>query len=114
MSATPPPLTAQQHAAIRARIAEALMRWADGNSNPAYASIRRPETVTVNARSRADAVLAVVQPELDRLRASLAAALQVLDDGPQWVNDRVQQHWSVPAMQAAEILRASLTHTEES
>ncbi len=51
---------------LRTRIAEALMRWAERNNSPRYAPIRRPETVTRNAYDRADAVLAVVQPELDR------------------------------------------------
>lgn len=46
--------------------------------------------------------------ELQLLRTQLARALQVLDDGPQWVNDRLQQHWAVPAVRAAEILRAAL------
>jgi hypothetical protein len=54
---------------LRSRIAEALMRWAERNNSPRYAPIRRPETVTRNAYDRADAVLAAVQPELDRLTA---------------------------------------------
>jgi hypothetical protein len=45
---------------LRARIAEALMQWAEHNSNPQYASMRRSETVRANAYSRADAVLAVL------------------------------------------------------
>jgi len=47
-------------AELRDRIAEALMRWAEGNNNPKYTSMRRPETVVQNAYSRADAVLAVL------------------------------------------------------
>jgi hypothetical protein len=47
-------------AALRDRIAEALMQWAEGNNSPKYASMRRPATVVQNAYSRADAVLAVL------------------------------------------------------
>lgn len=43
------------------------MAWAETNNAPQYASMRRPATVVANANSRADAVLAVIQPELDRL-----------------------------------------------
>ncbi|MFD8488678.1 hypothetical protein [Streptomyces sp. NPDC059712] len=59
---------------LRDRIAEALMRWAEGNNAPQYATMRRPETVRANAYSRADAVLAVLPAttdqtaEVDRLR----------------------------------------------
>ncbi|MFL4947526.1 hypothetical protein ACJ6WE_09150 [Streptomyces sp. MMS24-I31] len=59
---------------LREQIAEALMRWAEGNNDPQYASMRRPEAVRQNAYSRADAVLAVVQPELDQLDALRAVA----------------------------------------
>ncbi|MFL4904866.1 hypothetical protein ACJ6WF_17165 [Streptomyces sp. MMS24-I2-30] len=52
---------------LRQRIAEALMRWAEGGNDPKYATLRRPETVTRNAYGRADAVLAELRPELDRL-----------------------------------------------
>ncbi|MFF7184680.1 hypothetical protein ACFZAR_05475 [Streptomyces sp. NPDC008222] len=52
---------------LRQRIAEALMRWAEGNNAPQYAAIRRPETVTKNAYARADAVLAELKRELDAL-----------------------------------------------
>lgn len=51
---------AVDRAALRQRIAEALMRWAEDNNSPLYASMRRPETVVQNAYSRADAVLAVL------------------------------------------------------
>lgn len=54
-------------AALRQRLAEALMRWAEGNNDPKYARIRRPETVTANAYGRADAVLAELKRELDAL-----------------------------------------------
>jgi hypothetical protein len=50
---------------LRARIAEALMAWAESNNAPKYASFRRPQTVVDNAYSRADAVMAVVRPALD-------------------------------------------------
>ncbi|HEX8808338.1 MAG TPA: hypothetical protein VF760_05015, partial [Xanthobacteraceae bacterium] len=49
--------------------------------------------------------------DLERAKGHLAEALRILDDGPQWVNDRVQQHWSVPAARAAEILRGALNPT---
>lgn len=62
------PLTEQQ---LRDRLADALICWAEGNNDPRHAPFRRPETVTRNAYGRADAVLAVVQPELDRLAAEL-------------------------------------------
>ncbi|MBM7088099.1 hypothetical protein JTP67_05935 [Streptomyces sp. S12] len=51
--------------ALRDRIAEALMRWAERGNSPQYAAMRRPETVRANAYSRADAVLAVL-PTTDR------------------------------------------------
>lgn len=43
----------------------------------------------------------------------MSKALEVLNDGPQWVNDRVQQHWSVPARNAAEILATALADDSE-
>src|SRR5690606_17324987 len=49
-------------AALRDRIAEALMRWTERGNSPQYAAMRRPETVRANAYSRADAVLAVLPP----------------------------------------------------
>jgi hypothetical protein len=52
--------------ALRDRIAEALMQWAEGNNSPKYTSMRRPETVVQNAYSRADAVLAVLPEVADR------------------------------------------------
>lgn len=45
-------------AALRDRIAQALMQWAESNNSTKYASMRRPATVVHNAYSRADAVLA--------------------------------------------------------
>lgn len=59
----PPPA---DQTALRERIAEALMRWAEGNNDQRYASMRRPETVRANAYSRADAVLAVLPEQTDR------------------------------------------------
>jgi hypothetical protein len=53
-------------AVLREQIAEALMRWAEGNNAPQYASMRRPETVRANAYSRADAVLAILPAPVDR------------------------------------------------
>ena len=44
---------------LRDQVAEALMRWAEGNNAPQYAAMRRPDTVRQNAYGRADAVLAV-------------------------------------------------------
>jgi hypothetical protein len=52
--------TTADQTALRDRIAEALMQWAEGNNSPKYTSMRRPETVVQNAYSRADAVLAVL------------------------------------------------------
>src|SRR5690606_10096995 len=52
-------------AALRDRIAEALMRWTERGNSPQYAAMRRPETVRANAYSRADAALAVL-PTPDR------------------------------------------------
>lgn len=61
---------ATDQTALRDRIAEALMRWAEGNAAPQYASMRRPETVRANGYSRADAVMAVLPgPASDRVRA---------------------------------------------
>jgi hypothetical protein len=57
---------ATDRAALRERIAEALMRWAEGNNSPQYAPIRRPETVRENAYSRADAVLSVLPASVDQ------------------------------------------------
>jgi hypothetical protein len=54
---------------LRDRIAEALMRWAEGNNSPKYAAMRRPETVVQNAYSRADAVLAVLPATTDQTAA---------------------------------------------
>ncbi|MER8030670.1 hypothetical protein ABTZ78_17125 [Streptomyces bauhiniae] len=58
----------RQH--LGAEIAEALMRWAERNSDPTRARLRRPQIVRENACSRTDAVLAVVQPVLDQLMAA--------------------------------------------
>ncbi|GAA1431748.1 hypothetical protein GCM10009601_51360 [Streptomyces thermospinosisporus] len=57
---TPARADADAQTALRDRIAEALMQWAEGNNSPKYTSMRRPETVVQNAYSRADAVLAVL------------------------------------------------------
>ncbi|MEU2316588.1 hypothetical protein ACFY7X_13615 [Streptomyces althioticus] len=60
--------------ALRGRIAEALMQWAEGNNSPKYTSMRRPETVVQNAYSRADAVLAVLPEPADRAAVLREAA----------------------------------------
>lgn len=60
---------AADRAALRNRIAEALLQWAEGNNNPQYASMRRTETVRANAYSRADAVLSVLPAAVDRVAA---------------------------------------------
>jgi hypothetical protein len=57
---------ATDQTALRDRIAEALMRWAERGNSPQYAAMRRPETVRANAYSRADAVLAVLPPPADQ------------------------------------------------
>jgi hypothetical protein len=59
---------------LQQRVAEALMRWAERNNSPQYASMRRPETVRQNAHERAAAVLAELKPELDALAALRAVA----------------------------------------
>jgi uncharacterized coiled-coil protein SlyX len=73
--AQPPPV-----ASLRDRIAEALANWSlrDGNGR---GLTRLNATVRANAESRADAVLAVVGPELDRLehRAHRAEATSDAD-----------------------------------
>ncbi|MEV6180161.1 hypothetical protein [Streptomyces sp. NPDC052015] len=76
VSPVPPPA---DRAALRDRIAEALMRWAEGNNDQRYASMRRPETVRANAYSRADAVLAVLPEPADRA-AVLAEAIRRVED----------------------------------
>jgi hypothetical protein len=43
--------------------------------------------------------------ERDRLRAAATEALQVIEAGPQMVSDRVEEHWSVVAGRAADVLR---------
>lgn len=45
--------------------------------------------------------------EIARLRAAIAEALRLIDVGPQMVNERVEQHWSVVAHGAAKVLRAT-------
>ncbi|MFB8122158.1 hypothetical protein ACFVG1_13300 [Streptomyces bacillaris] len=57
---------------LRALIAEALLGWAETNSSPQYARMRRPETVVANAYGRADAVLAALPAP------ALAVARQLL------------------------------------
>lgn len=66
-----PAAPVQPPADLRHRIAQALMSWNSHNSSPAHATLRQPATVTANAYSRADAVLAVVEPELAALRAEV-------------------------------------------
>jgi hypothetical protein len=41
------------------------MRWAEGNSDPKYAHLRRTETVRANAYGRADAALEALEGYLD-------------------------------------------------
>ncbi|MER5843235.1 hypothetical protein ABT099_23645 [Streptomyces prasinus] len=53
-------MTTDPTADLRDEIAEALMRWAEGNNSPKYASMRRPSVVRQNAYARADAVLDVI------------------------------------------------------
>ena len=86
----------QQPQPLTDRIAEALAAWAERGNSPAYAAIRRPETVTANARSRAAAVMAVVEPELAVLRAErdeLAAELGARDDKARkrWIKNQEKQ-----------------------
>jgi hypothetical protein len=45
--------------------------------------------------------------EVKHLRTQATEALAVIDDGPQMVSDRVEEHWSVVAQRAADALRAT-------
>jgi hypothetical protein len=45
--------------------------------------------------------------EVKHLRTQAAEALAVIDDGPQMVSDRVEEHWSAVAQRAAGALRAA-------
>lgn len=47
--------------------------------------------------------------EIERLRAAVEQALQVIDDGPQMVNDRVEEHWTVVVSRAAKVLGGVLS-----
>lgn len=81
---------------LRDQVAEALMAWAESNNTPGNAPFRRPETVTRNAYSRAGAVLAVLQPEMDRLRAEnaeLVAELGARDEKARkrWIKAQEKQ-----------------------
>ncbi|MFE2041650.1 hypothetical protein ACFXAZ_12100 [Streptomyces sp. NPDC059477] len=62
----PPSVDAGTDTALRDRIAEALMAWAERNNSVQYAAVRRSETVVANAYSRADAVLRVLTPAATR------------------------------------------------
>lgn len=63
---------------LREQVAEALMAWAERNNAPQYAAMRRPDTVRQNAYGRADAVLAVIEPELQQLREAVAELAQAI------------------------------------
>lgn len=52
------------------------------------------------------AALRDTRAELATARAAVEAAIDVINAGPQMVNDHVQQHWSVVARRAAEALRS--------
>ncbi len=71
-------LSAPADAGLRDRIAEALMQWAEGNNDPKYAAYRRSATVTKNAYSRADAVLAVLPAPTARAAVLSAEERQFL------------------------------------
>ncbi len=49
----------------------------------------------------------MLNAEVKHLRTQAAEALAVIDDGPQMVSDRVEEHWSVVAQRAADALRAA-------
>ncbi|MGW6222259.1 hypothetical protein ACWF8U_20515, partial [Streptomyces olivaceus] len=70
---------AADQTALRGRIAEALMSWAEGNNSPQYAAMRRPETVRANAYSRADAVLAALPAAPAAPGETAAAVLAVVE-----------------------------------
>lgn len=102
----------------RLREVEAVHRELTGSVHPPVSCSHGHTTVHVGTLAQkisekrtAMAQRAEACREVDRLRAGLTAALQVLDAGPRWVNDRVEQHWSVPAARAAEILRDALNPT---
>jgi len=61
-----PQLHFTDRATLRDRIAEALVEWTYRGKDPKYGPIRRPDTVTENAYSRADAVLSVLPASSDR------------------------------------------------
>lgn len=50
---------------LRDALAEALMRWSEGNKDPRYAHLRRPAIVRENAYGRADAALGALTEHLD-------------------------------------------------
>lgn len=102
----------------RLREVEAVHRELTGSVHPLVSCSHGHTTVHVGTLAQkisekrtAMAQRAEACREVDRLRAELTAALQVLDAGPRWAGDRVQQHWSVPATRAAEILRDALNPT---
>jgi hypothetical protein len=74
-------------AGLRELIAEALMVWAERNNNPQYARARRSETVTANAYSRADAVLAVlfgpIPADTDIATWTAIRAIQLMNEAGQ-------------------------------
>jgi hypothetical protein len=82
---------------LRDRIAEALMRWAEGNNNPQYASMRRSETVRANAYSRADAVLAALPaPATDQAAGVWVAC------SPEWLAANPGQCGTAPRIPGPE------------
>jgi hypothetical protein len=84
---TPARADADAQTALRDRIAEALMQWAEGNNSPKYTSMRRPETVVQNAYSRADAVLAVLPEAADRAAIYAEVAERLATDAEQGDKD---------------------------
>lgn len=79
LAAVPVPPPTDQ-AALRDRIAKALVDWAYRSTDRKYTALRRDETVRANAYSRADAVLAVLPEVADRAAVLREAADAVAAD----------------------------------
>ena len=59
---------------------------------------------------RIDATFAVVAElldEVEQLNDAASEALRVIDDGPQMISACIEEHWSVVAHRAADLLRTA-------
>jgi hypothetical protein len=93
----------------------------------ALAALDQENVYSLGARERfARVVIAAVADEIkgdlgrlhdehNRMRIGISRALYQIDSGPQMVSDRVEEHWSVVACRAADVLRtaASLPAAED-